>query len=472
MSAARPNRPKPSRLTARQAAHAALLDVLSGTGFAADRIRRFRRSEQLDARDTGLAMQISLGAIRHIVCIDGVLAALATYHPQRVSDELRAVLLSAAFQLIWLDRVPPFAAVDEAVELARRLQGPRAAGMVNAVLRRVSGAIVERGAAWRRDDAAQVRTGWATACTFSRAVLPPARDRIAHLAASCGERVDRIADLVERFGADSAQQVAWAAQAEPPLVLHRNALRADAATFAEKLARATGGEAEIDGDTAFVRASGSTESDLFSGCELWAQDTTQRSAADAIGARPGELVLDLCSAPGGKAIAMAQRMGDVGRIVACDVDADRLAAVRSAAQRLEIRCIETRRIAGDDAMAGELGSAFDAAIVDVPCSNTGSIARRPEVRLRFRRSELPVLAQTQRRLLEAAAACVRAGGRLVYSTCSIEPEENERVVAEFARQRPEWTVVTERLTLPRWGARARDWRDGGYFALLDRRGPA
>jgi 16S rRNA (cytosine967-C5)-methyltransferase len=111
------------------------------------------------------------------------------------------------------------------------------------------------------------------------------------------------------------------------------------------------------------------------------------------------------------------------------------------------------------------GPAFDAAIVDVPCSNTGVIARRPEARLSLKSPKLAALAPLQRELLERAAATVRPGGRLIYSTCSIEPEENEAVLAAFLQTHPEWRAGEQHTQLPRWGPRLADWRDGGFAAV-------
>src|SRR5262249_31570215 len=140
----------------------------------------------------------------------------------------------------------------------------------------------------------------------------------------------------------------------------------------------------------------------------------------------GATVLDLCSAPGGKTTHLAELMQNRGRIIACDIDAARLETVRTLAQRLGITIIETRLLRPDDDTSLPAGP-FDAALVDVPCSNTAGLAGRRGVRWRWRPPDLPSLVRLQRRLLEQAARRVRPGGVLVYSTCSIEPEENQAV---------------------------------------------
>jgi 16S rRNA (cytosine967-C5)-methyltransferase len=129
----------------------------------------------------------------------------------------------------------------------------------------------------------------------------------------------------------------------------------------------------------------------------------------------------------------------------------------------------TRAESAKQVTSGALPRDFDAALVDVPCSNTGVIARRPEARLGLTRQKLASLTRLQIRLLQQAADCVRPEGRCIYSTCSIEPAENEAIVAEFLRRNPEWAMDEEKTTLPSWGARLCNWRDGGYVARLRRR---
>lgn len=177
-------------------------------------------------------------------------------------------------------------------------------------------------------------------------------------------------------------------------------------------------------------------------------------------------MLDLCAAPGGKSVVLALALCDRGEIVACDRAPDRLARVDENATRLGLKCIRTQLLPDDVADVLNLFPRFDAALVDVPCSNTGVIARRPEARLGLTPRKLRALVETQRHLLRRAAACLRPGGRLVFSTCSLEPEENEQVVAEFLAENPPWRLDVQETTLPAWGPRLSDWHDGGYFARL------
>jgi 16S rRNA (cytosine967-C5)-methyltransferase len=344
--------------------------------------------------------------------------------------------------------------------------------MANALLRQVADAIVQRRCPWQRLDPSQVRVDWDQACQFGVNVLPEPTDARAeaYLAAATGERLTRHRTLVERYGLDTAESVGWAAQAVPVTVLQRNALRCSEGDFRAALERACGEAVEFAENAAFVAADQPiVDVPVFREGGAYVQDVTQRAATLALAARPGERVLDLCAAPGGKSIALALALRDEGVVYACDASRERLARVDENTRRLRLRCIEPRVLAEHEAPDARM-QGLDAALVDVPCSNTGVIARRPEARLGLSVTKLRSLVRLQAGLLEKAAACVRPGGRLVYCTCSIEPEENEQVVAAFLAQRPAWRLDVQRLALPKWGPWRSDWRDGGYFARLLRSG--
>ncbi len=470
------SRPVDGRVAAARAVAAAL----AGQGFAAAQLAA--RREQLAPREAALSLELAQGALRHLLTIEHVLPRVAAYDRRRTPHAVRAVLATAAYQVVWLDRVPIYAAVDAAVDAARAVAGGRASAMVNAVLRRLAAAIAERRASWVRLDPRQVRVNWEQACVFDRPVLPPpepdGKRWSAHLAAATGERPTRFAALVERWGAAAAEAVAWASQACPPLVLQRNPLRATPEAFAAEVRALAGAAAEFVGDAAVLPAGLPVlESPLFTEGRAYVQDHTAHAAALAVQASPGERILDLCAAPGGKTAALAGAMGNRGTVVACDRDGARLERVRKNIARLGLQNVEVRLIPADEvglvadpdtaAARPDLGQ-FDAVLVDVPCSNTGVLARRPEARLGLTARKLASLIRLQERLLGRAAACVRPGGRLVYSTCSLEPEENEGVVAAFLATCAGWRLDAAELTRPTWGPRLADWRDGGYWARLIR----
>lgn len=472
MSTLRLNSEQAGSLDGREAAFRAAYQALRGQRFVSETLADLRARGRIEGRDAALAMGIAFGAVRHVITIQQVLRAVAQLNERRLEPGLRAVFLVAAYQLIWMDRIPEFAAVDEAVEQARRHVGDRAASMVNAVLRNLVRAIEQRRSAWRPRDPRQVRVSWDQACAFNTDVLPgPDDDGLdTHLAAATGERLARYRTLIERFGGRQAEQIAWASQALPVIALHRNVLRINAAAFQTRVRGQYGGLVEWSPDVAFLPASADVlETALFREGRVHVQDVTAHGAALLLDARPGECILDLCAAPGGKSVVLAQQMEDRGEVVACDASPDRILRVRENAKRMRLTSIRTHLIRTSDASESDLSRTFDAALVDVPCTNTGVIARRPEARLGLTVEKLKSLVRLQAALLRRAAACVRPGGRLVYGTCSIEPEENEQVVEAFVAENPAWRLDAAQTTLPAWGPRLSDWHDGGFAARLVRK---
>ena len=193
------------------------------------------------------------------------------------------------------------------------------------------------------------------------------------------------------------------------------------------------------------------------------QDPTASAVIDAASPQPGMTVLDLCAAPGAKTTLLAEHMRNDGRIVALDVSADRLARIDDNCRRMGITIVSTRP--ADKAGSLQAGT-FDVALADVPCSNTGVLARRAEARWRFDETRLAALAADQRTLLSMAAQFARPGGTVVYSTCSIEPEENA-LVARWATQHIRGLqLVREEPTPPAGAEDPRQWHDGGYLAIF------
>jgi 16S rRNA (cytosine967-C5)-methyltransferase len=190
------------------------------------------------------------------------------------------------------------------------------------------------------------------------------------------------------------------------------------------------------------------------------QDATAMRAATALNPQPGWKVLDLCAAPGGKTTHLAELMHNSGKIVACDIVPQRLDTVMELCRRLRITIVEPKLLVdGTDAPEGP----FDAVLADVPCSNTGVLARRPEVRWRLQPNELPHLIELQTKLLNTALDRVKPGGVVLYSTCSIEPEENQGVVGSVLKDRGDAVCEADHISIPGLPA------DGGFWARLRKR---
>lgn len=361
----------------------------------------------LSPRDAAFASALFYGALERKLTLDHCLKKYAR-HP--LTDEVAAVLRVAVYQLLYMDSVPPHAAVSEAVDSVRALRQSAAGGMVNGILR-----------AFLRDGRA----------------VPPTEGDLQRLmiAYSCGETVTR--RLLDWYGPERTESILAASLGRPPLFLRVNTLRTDADSLAAALA-AEGIETApgplpdcltaAGGD---VARAASHQTGLFH-----IQDASSQRAALAVGAAPGERILDVCAAPGSKSFVMAQRMGDRGEIVCRDLSEKRLRLVERGAKRLGISILSTRP--SDGAVRDPALGVFDRVLCDVPCSGLGVLRRKPEIKYRGG-GAFDGLPELQYKILDTSSHYCKAGGRLVYSTCTVNPEENERVVARFLAGRPEFS---------------------------------
>jgi 16S rRNA (cytosine967-C5)-methyltransferase len=288
----------------------------------------------------------------------------------------------------------------------------------------------------------------------------PRREPAAHLAGAFSLPQWLMERWLERAGWDETLRVAGWFLSPGLMCLRVNRLRADPEWVFRKLAAA--GIHALPGQLPeTIRLSARARAESLPGLNEghWSvQDESAQHAAALLDPQPGESVLDLCAAPGGKTTHLAERMRNTGRITAVDVDAERLARVEAAAGRLGLTIIQTRLALADgsDVPPGP----FNRILLDVPCSNTGVLGKRPEARWRISPEGISELTAVQRRLLETAIMRLAPAGRIVYSTCSIEPEENEEVVRAALGDHPELKLLEERRHVPGQPA------DGGYLALI------
>jgi 16S rRNA (cytosine967-C5)-methyltransferase len=446
-------------------------------------------------QDRRLAMELVYGCVRRRETLDALLAAFVARPSTEVEAGLWRLLRLGAYQLALLAFIPPHAAVSETVLLARQLHKPQWTGFVNGVLRNLARALTDesedlpspRGilcvepVPWAHSSQDRGETGacgWPLGALdrpryrrLDRDVFPdPAHDPAGYLT-SAGSFPRWLVDRwLARHGlVESLRLAAWF-NGSGRMSLRVNCLRTDLSRVLEVL-EACGIAAAPGASSACIRLGQTVRvEDLPGFAEGWfsVQDESAQEAALLLEPQSGERILDLCAAPGGKTTHLAELMGDSGRVVAADVDAERLERVEQSCRRLGLTSVETRLIPDlrrEAAPAvGEVlgGGPFDAALVDVPCSNTGVLGKRPDARWRIRPEDLHELPQLQGRLLRAALGLVRPGGRVVYSTCSIEPEENSDVLRTVLDEETQWSLVQERSAVPgRPG-------DGGYLALLKR----
>ena len=397
---------------ARVAAYQILRAVSAGTADLPAAIHSTR--DRLPAeRDQALAAEIATGVQRWRAALDHLIVEFSRRPIDRLDPEVVDILRLTAYQLTHLTRVPASASVDDGVELTKRAGKRSAAGFVNAVLR----------------------------------TLPPRPDRgtdrsaaLAYLSVTLSHPLWLVARWLDRLGFDRTEAWCRFNNHPAPLTLRANRLRLDPMELTRRLA-AEGVEVRpgrFAPDALLVESGhplrGSREGD----CWFIVQDEASQ-LIPLMAAAPGLRVLDACAAPGGKTTALAAAMGNAGLLVACDVRHRRIELLR-----------KTVSAAGATNVRNPLpfSRPFDTVLVDAPCSGLGTLRRDPDIRWRRRESDLVALAAAESTMLGHAAEAVAPGGRLIYATCSSEPEENDAVVVAFLASHPQYSLVDARIAAP------------------------
>jgi 16S rRNA (cytosine967-C5)-methyltransferase len=415
----------------------------------------------LDARDRALARKLVGTEIRRRGTLRAVLRHLAR---RKLAPDLAAHLHLGLVQLLFLDRVPAHAAVGETVGLVRDTVGATRMPAANAILRAAQRLLREGHSGDPRRDLV------GRALSLAEPVF---RDPREHPLLWAEDALSMPAAITKRwtarFGPEPARALAEWALEEPPL-----SVRAARGSGAELLAELQGlGLSSRAGRHPAIALVPAAETDRLLAADAFAegratvQGETALRAAEAVGAREGERVLDLCAAPGGKTAVLA---ASGARVVAADVSAPKLGLLRATLERLGLADrVELALNTGADLG----GAGFDAVLVDAPCSNTGVLAARPEARWRYGPEAKRELAALQRSLLRQGARHVAPRGRLVWSTCALDADENRRAVTAFLAESPGFELEAESESLPDTQTRQDSGAgpvDGGYFARLARRG--
>lgn len=389
-----------------------------------------RRSAGLDPRDRRWLRELVYGTLRRRGWIDAVLDARAKGGLSRLDAGMLDLLRLGTYQLLFMDSVPAYAAIAQTVELAKRGHGLGASKLANAVLRRVE----------RERDALAV---------------PAPTDRVEALAQAASHPAWLVQRWIERWGEEATRALLDANNAEAPLVLRP--VGVGAAELARELEAAsvvTRPAPLVDDSLEVTSAVSLAELGAFRQGRFHLQDPASTLVTRYAHVPEGATVADLCAAPGGKSVELARRAGVV---LSSDVSWERLQRVRENVARLgAARVVPFVADARFPAVA-----AVDAVLIDVPCTGTGTFRRHPDARWRLKPSDVAVLGALQRAILRAAAAIVRPGGVLVYSTCSLEQEENDEPVNAFLATHPEWT-----LEPPPEGTVPASTLDGGRLRVL------
>ena len=393
-----------------------------------------KRADLCDA-DRGLLTTLVYGTIERRLTLDACIDSCTARRD--IAPDVRSLLRMGFYQLLYLDRIPDHAAVNECVELAPR----RAKGFVNAVLRSF------------------LRGGKNVPCP------DPTRDLVAYLSVRYSVGVALCRRLLDDLGRERTEQMLLALEKQPPLTVRVNTLRttrealmtrwtADGATVAPTRQSRSG--VQVSGRIPVTALYGFDEGLFF------VQDEASQLCVEALDAKNGMRVLDACACPGSKSFGAAIDMENAGEVLSCDLHRNKLSLVESGAERLDISIVHTME---RDARTPceEWQGEFDRVLCDVPCSGFGVLGKKPELRYKDP-DESARLPEIQRAILENACTYVKNGGRLVYSTCTVLPRENGENVADFLASHEEFALLEERTLYPDV-----DGTDGFYFAVLERK---
>jgi 16S rRNA (cytosine967-C5)-methyltransferase len=406
-------------------------------------LERALGESSLSSPDRAFATELFYGCLRRKMALEFLLAQLAGRPPRALVVNIVTLGL---YQIFYLE-TPAHAAVNESVALAKMHAGTAEAGFVNAILRRAGR---ERDTLRDRLYALRETEPW---------IYHSHPEWLWKRWATC-------------WGREPAEALcAWNNQ-PPPLYVRINTLRTPQAgrPMPLEVYGTAAKPADVDAEPTdhplcwrVTEASGLFGTKSFVNGEFYVQDPSTLVAVDVLDPQPGDSVLDMCAAPGGKTTYIAQKMGNRGRIIAADSSNSRLALVGENCRRLGVEIVASLACEGTHLDRCLRGEEFDRVLVDAPCSNTGVLRRRADLRWRLDPTEITRLAALQGKLLAAAAKFTRLHGVMVYSTCSLESEENEHVIEKFLATQPDFTLETTRALFP-----PRDGMDGAFVARFRR----
>ena len=419
-------------ITARQAAFNILIRIERNNAYSNLAIDSQLGKTELDSRDRALATALTMGVVDKKLTLDSTLSHYLSKPIKALSPELLTVLRLGAFQILFFDRIPDSAAVNESVKLCRSTGSSYAAGLVNAVLRKIcaSGAFVPDGDG---DESLSIKYS-----------IP----------------VDMLRFLVSSLGRERALSFLGLLTV-PKTVIRVNSLKLTRDALIEELsACGVVCNSVFPSDGAIEIISSETPLhmlDSFNQGHFHIQGAASQLASSLVEPLPGQTVIDLCAAPGGKSFTVSELMTGEGRVISCDINPARAELICAGAERLGIGCIET--YVNDAAVFNPSFPSADAVLCDVPCSGLGVIGKKPELKYK-NHAEFPSLYPIQQSIINTASRYVKPGGRLVYSTCTVNPCENRDICNAFLDTHREFTAVDFYPQFPR------DETDKPYLTLL------
>ncbi len=385
------------------------------------------KSNSLTPEDEAFFSALFYGTIERLLTIHTILGRYCSHPVKKLKPEIRAILSSAGYQLLFMDKIPQSAAVNEAVKLVRAGKYKQLSGFVNAVLRSI---------------------------TRDKTKLAEELQTTDDLSFKYSAASSFVNELVNEYGREQAEEFLASAFSKPPVFARRNTLLQEAVDDENYLSTDVENCFVVKNLNRFLNGSD------FENGQFHVEDKACQIACKVLDVQPGERVLDTCAAPGGKTFTLAQYMQNTGEIVACDLHAHRVNLIEQGAKRLKITNIKAQ-VNNAGKSNSELG-VFDKILCDVPCSGYGVVRRKPEIKLK-EINQFADLPDIQYEILKTSASYLKKGGFLLYSTCTVRKEENDCVVERFVKENKDYKIVTKRQLMPQT-----DGTDGFYYCLLTR----
>ena len=419
------------------------------------------------------ATDIVYGTLRNYLAIDTVLEKIGECTIKRISPKLLNIIRIAIYELVYCPQTAKYSILNEAVEITKTIAGQKQAGFVNAILRKIERAVKNRQTPLEKANTeATIVQDLSSGCEFNKSFLPPADINPAdYFSVVFSLPKWLIADWRDEFGLEKTKQICFGSNRKPSIYVRPNTLKITAEELAEKFTQekietvSTGSPSNqilpnesmllVKSPKAIVNLPG------FAGGLFSVQDITASKPVKILNPKPNWKILDLCAAPGTKTTQLAEYTNDAAEIVATDIDSERLKKVSENIKRLgvkSIKVVEYEKLF--------CNSQFNAVLLDVPCSNTGVLAKRIELRRRINKKAINELTKIQMQLLLTAAEALKPNGKICYSTCSIQTKENSELINKFITENKNFKLEKEKLTLPsaeNFGC------DGGYAAVITKK---
>ena len=419
----------------RKLAVSALLKVENDGAYSNITLNHLFESAELTAEEKRMTTALFYGVLERKLTLDAVLSTMVKSPLRKTPPYTLQVLRTGLYQIMFMDGIPAFSAVDESVKLIKKSKENRSAGFVNALLRKAAG---------------------------KENLLPAGDDPDAlSIRYSCPRWI--VDTLLSDYGIEDTKGILEESLKPAPLILRVNTMKTTPAELLAGLVK-NGIKGELcEGFNNAVQVSRGfdiAKSPLYKKGLFHVQDLASQSVAAALSPKPGERILDLCAAPGGKSFTMAQLMENEGEIVSCDLYEQRTGLIAEGAKRLGLPIIKPQT--ADGSVFNPALGAFDAVLCDVPCSGLGVMRRKPDIKYKPC-EDFGALGDIQKRLLSTASQYVAAGGRLIYSTCTLRAAENTQVTGAFLGENDSFHLTYERTYLPH-----KDKTDGFYCAVMER----